>query len=123
MRNGFTLIEILVAIAIIGILVASGLASFDYVQKLSRDSRRKADIADLASAIERYYNKNHMYPRTAGWCTQISNPDNGWGPSFQSDLAPFLSKIPLDPKFSTTYQDYFYYQNPDGKSFNLYAEL
>jgi hypothetical protein len=62
------------------------------------------------------------YPRTAGWCTQISNLSNNWGPDFQADIAAYMPNVPLDPSFASTYQDYFYYNLTD-QSYYLYAEL
>ena len=70
-----------------------------------------------------YYDKYGNYPRTTGWCTQISNTTNNWGPDFQADIAEWLPNVPLDPLYANTYQDYFYRNTNDALSFELYAEL
>ncbi len=49
---GFTLIELMVAIAIVAVLSAIGLVAFSSVQKNSRDARRRAELQTIASAIE-----------------------------------------------------------------------
>jgi type II secretion system protein G len=120
--RGFTLIELLLVIAIIGVLTSIVLVSLGGAREGGRDARRLSDIKQLANAIESYYLANGNYPRTAGWCTQISNPANNWGPDFQADIAPYMPQTPLDPSFEATYQDYFY-RNINDQSYYLYAEL
>jgi general secretion pathway protein G len=60
--RGLTLIEVLVVIAIIGILAA--VISVNAVQsgKISRDAKRQADLRMLQSAVELYKNKEGRYP-------------------------------------------------------------
>lgn len=50
--KGFTLVELLVVIAVIAILAVIGLTVFSGVQKGSRDAKRKADVQAIASALE-----------------------------------------------------------------------
>ncbi len=49
---GFTLMEVMIAIAIIGILTSAALGSFISSQIKGRDARRKADLQQLARALE-----------------------------------------------------------------------
>jgi len=110
-KNGFTPIELLVVIAIIGILASIVLTSVGVVRSKSRDVKRKADLHEIAKAINMYYFDNGYLPRNlTNWCTYVSNPTSGWGASFQSDLVPtYISKISLDPTFANQVGDYFYY--------------
>lgn len=70
--NGFTLIELVIAIAIVGILTAIAVPSY---QEYVRKSNRKAAAACLleqAQRAERYYTTNLTYvglPAPAGGCT------------------------------------------------------
>ena len=121
-QKSFTLIELLVVIAVIGMLASIILVSLDPARKKARDTKRKMDLAQMSKAIEMYYDEYDSYPRNSGWCTQISNPANNWGPDFQNDIAAWMPKVPLDPKYHDTYQDYFYW-NIDEQSYYLYAEL
>ena len=56
-RKGFTLIELLIVIAILGILAAAVLVAVNPAkrQKQARDSARKSDIGQLATALQAYY--------------------------------------------------------------------
>lgn len=65
-QQGFTLIELMVAITIVAILSMMGLVAFTSVQKNARDSRRRGDIDAIAIALEA--NKN---PNQAKYATVI----------------------------------------------------
>ena len=63
-RRGFTLIEILVVMAIIGLLATIVLGSLSIARKKSRDARRVADLTQLHNALELYVNENKVSPAT-----------------------------------------------------------
>jgi prepilin-type N-terminal cleavage/methylation domain-containing protein len=64
-RSGFTLIEMLVVVAIIGLLSSIILVGLGDVRKDARDTRRVADIRQLQNALEIYYSTNQAYPQNA----------------------------------------------------------
>ena len=119
-ESGFTIVELLIVVVVIGILAAIVTVAYTGISASSRDSARKADISTLSKAIELYYVDNGRYPMWGGWCTQISHPT--YTASFQAAIQPYLSKLVLDPQFEATYQDYFYRRINDN-SYYLYAEL
>ena len=90
-KKGFTLIELLVVIAIISILVAVGTSSYQRAVRLSRDSKRKADLEQLRQALETYRSENGAYPDETTW---------------ETDLSPaYIQTIPTDPKSYTYFYD------------------
>lgn len=76
MKKGFTLIEILVVIAIIGILASIVLVGLGGFRARGQDARRIADVHQVQNALELYYNKCSHYPGGA-ICDDASSP-NSW---------------------------------------------
>jgi len=64
--GGFTLTELLIVIAVLGILTCIGLVIYTNVQRSARDSRRKADVKAITTAMEIQYGTsgNYMVPLT-----------------------------------------------------------
>lgn len=71
-KNGFTIVELLVTITIIGILATIGTLSFTGIQKQSRDSQRMSKVTVISESLEKYYQENGVYPSCAE-LTQDSN--------------------------------------------------
>ena len=117
---GFTIVELLIVIVVIGILAAIVTVGYTGISASARDSVRKSDISNLSKATELYYVENGRYPMNGGWCTQISHPT--YTAAFQAAIQPYLKQLILDPQYSATYQDYFYRRINDN-SYYLYAEL
>ena len=64
-KRGFTLIELLVVIAIIGLLSTLSILALNTARARSRDARRVADVKQIMTALEMYYNDVGKYPATA----------------------------------------------------------
>jgi type II secretion system protein G len=117
---GFTIVELLIVVVVIGILAAIVIVAYNGIQTTARDNVRKADLKTLATAIESYYAVNGNYPMSSGWCTQISHPS--YTTAFQNEMSEFLDQLVYDPSYKETYRDYFY-RNINDQSYQLFAEL
>ena len=62
MKRGFTIVELTVVIAVIGILLTIGVAAYNKFQDRAGDAQAEAMVSVLSSALESYYNKNNEYP-------------------------------------------------------------
>ena len=65
-RRGFTLIELMIVIAIISMLTVLGGANYITSQKRARDSRRMGDLEQVRAALEMYRTDNGDYPTATG---------------------------------------------------------
>lgn len=93
-QTGLTMIELLVVVAILGVLMVILLLVYQTQLGRSRDARRKADLEKIKIAFEEYYNDNGCYPPS-------TILDQCGGPQLQ----PYLNEIPCDP---FTDQPYLY---------------
>jgi len=64
-EQGFTIIELLIVIIVIGILATLVITTFSGIQRNARNRTREADINALHSQIEYYYGQNGNYPTLA----------------------------------------------------------
>jgi general secretion pathway protein G len=61
-KSGFTLIEILVVVAIIGLLTALLLVNLVGIRERGADTRKKSNLNQFRTALRLYYNDYQSYP-------------------------------------------------------------
>lgn len=120
-QAGFTMIELLVVMVIIGILAAIGFGSFQSSQLKGRDANRKSDLNQIGKALETYYNDKGSYPIGAAGlingCSGGSSCD--WGDPFVDENGTtYMIEIPADPRDNMSY-----YYVSDGTYYQIYANL
>ena len=99
-QKGFTLIEILIAMAIVAILSAGVLVGLNPVRAKARDARRISDLRQVQTGLELYFSKSGQYPPAVG--TGASNWEQ-----LKSDLTGAgigVSTIPQDPNPGASYE-------------------
>jgi general secretion pathway protein G len=64
-NRGFTIVELLIVIVVIGILAALVIVTYNGIQQKARDTERKTDIKALQGHLEAYWANNAKYPTLA----------------------------------------------------------
>ena len=65
LSRGFTIVELLIVIVVIGILAALVVVTYNGIQQKARDTERKTDINALHGQLEAYQAQNGKYPTLA----------------------------------------------------------
>jgi general secretion pathway protein G len=84
--SGFTLIELIVVIAVIIILAGLVLSTVGYVQKKSARARAETEIAAVSAALENYKADNGIYPTNSD--TNALHPSSDFDPSPPAPTPP-----------------------------------
>ena len=106
-QSGFTFIELLVVVTIIAVLTAVAMVSYVSTNKKSRDTKRKADLQEMRSALEIVRAECGSYPS-----------GDIYNLGIVCDAVTYMAaaKMPVDPRSSAIY-DY----SSDGVSYQLCA--
>jgi general secretion pathway protein G len=109
-RRGMTLIEILVVVAILGMLAtAVTVAVLDQFED-AKGERARMDIAAVTQGLSAYYIKMGKYPTTGDGLSSLVSPPKG---------SPLLSELPTDP-WENEY-NYAYPGTRNAKGFDLWS--
>lgn len=106
-NTGFTVIEIVIALAIIAIFITLPIFAYSNYTKKSRDAERSNDIGQLQYALEQYKQNNGVYPESL---TELVEEG-------------YMATVPNDPMFDESnpsgspYQ-YSYSSNADGTDYS-----
>jgi len=118
-QKGFTLVELLVVISIIGFLATSSIVTLDNARKKARDTRRLADISQIRKALEVYYQDNNQYPPNTdsdygGWDVGFYGANDTFISSLST--AKIMKNVPGDPLFNLQASGYRYHRYAAGYS-------
>jgi len=110
-RQGFTLVELLIIIAVIGLLAGMVVISMKNVKAKARDTQRVSDVGTIAKALNMYQNGINVYPIFDGYITGTDVL------STTLKNAGAINAMPIDPTNTDNYR--YYYQGVDGEDFYL----
>lgn len=106
-ERGFTLVELLVVISIIGVLATLVLLQLGTARSKARDAKRISDINQIRSAVEQYFEDNGgKYPVAVSL----------------ANLGKYMTQVPVDPLTGTAY-DYSWDPAVSPVRFRLGARL
>ncbi len=96
-QRGFSLMEILIALTIIGILGAFVLSNFGPEIERAKYVKLKGDFQTIESALMRYYNDNGFYPNSEQGLVALSQkPDTNPEPK-NYPRGGYIAKLQKDP--------------------------
>ncbi|MEM7079820.1 MAG: type II secretion system major pseudopilin GspG [Pseudomonadota bacterium] len=113
---GFTLIEILVVVVILGILGAIVVPNLLNNPDKARVEAARTDIRGLASALDIYRLDNLQYPSTEQGLDALVSRPSGFPEPKNYDPEGYVKKVPTDP-WGTPY----IYERASGTKFVLYS--
>ncbi|MBL6751462.1 MAG: type II secretion system major pseudopilin GspG [Nevskia sp.] len=104
---GFTLIEVMVVVVILGILAAIIVPRIMDAPDKARVAKAKQDVAAIVAALNMYKLENYNYPSTQQGLEALVAPPQGDPPARNWKPGGYLQQLPKDP-WGTPYQ----YLNP-----------
>ena len=112
-KHAFTIIEVVLVLAIAGLIFLMVFIALPALQRSQRDSQRKQDMARLKDAIERYKSNNSgKLPKVSGNKSSFKrNPQSG---NYEYTFGPFWNYIAApDPRDTTSFRD------PSGRNYMM----
>ena len=125
-RKGFTLIEILIVVAIIAILASIVLVGLGPSQQAGRDARRLSDLREVQTGLELYYNQCGFYPggkQATAPCPNAWVEVKTWGgltTALTGTPGIAVNSVPNDPSSNATY---YYDSANNGSTYLIAAKL
>lgn len=134
-QSGFTLIEMMVVVAIIGLLASMTVLTFSRQQMNSRNARRMSDLKNIQTAVENFNTDTGAYPVVTGYSSDVNNASwrsnrpyggiNSEMGRYITGLTPnYITKLPVDPQYDPavdTYRGYIYWSSSTGSDYAFIA--
>ncbi len=126
-QKGFTLIEMVIVIAVMGVLMGIAFRGFSSIQQNARDTRRFADLRTVATQLELFFARCGHYPTASQSCrgTQSLNEGSLTWTQLRTLLGTTVVReadVPVDPLIARSPADqYQYHFGPNGLSYVIGA--
>lgn len=117
-KQGFTLVEILVVVAIIAVLVGIVGGNFIGSRIRARDSERKSALSQLQKALELYISDYNFYPPSVGGQIDGIAWGNVW---IDAENTIYMRQLPSDSREPTI--QYLYETNTGLTKYRIYARI
>lgn len=114
LKQGFSLVELLVVLAVIAIISGISIFALNDVRIASRDARRKADMETIRSALELYKSDCGSYPVSLSGGSSLTGPS---GSPCAGNV--YMQTVPSDP----TSGSYLYIRGTAVTTYNLCVRL
>lgn len=94
--RGFTLIELMIVVAVIAILAAIAFPSYQNYIKKGNANTAAADLAALASSLENHFQRTLAYPASMNGTANITATIKTWNPASKASLFDFSYEAGAD---------------------------
>lgn len=128
-QAGFTIVELLIVIVVIGILAAITIVAYNGAQIKARDTARISKVKSIAKAIALYQVDNGRYPAIqdgAGYESTCGSQTENWGHCDRNQtlaalLAPYMTIDPTSLSNATQGNYYYHYTSQSSDNFQTYG--
>lgn len=114
--SGFTFLELMVVIVILGVLAALISGNFVTSLKKGRDARRKSDLTQIQNTLELYYEDKKAYPTPMNTVPYLPLGESFCETNPCGSTKVYMQRMPSDPTGGNTY----FYES-DGTYYRIYA--
>lgn len=113
---GFTIVELTIAMIVIGILASIAVIGYSSIQRQARDTERDGHVAQLNIALQKYHADHSEYPDVCSGGLDTPCPAS----DLAAALSTYLDTIPHDPSHAEdSADDYQYVRGTNSSSYGL----
>ncbi len=114
MKKGFTMVEVLIVLAILAVFIIIALFGYRIQLAKGRDARRKSDLNKIQNILEDYMNDNGFYPDSFSCGNTAGKPLDG-----------YAQEIPCDPLNNANFNYFYSYDSTTSRKswYKIFSKL